>query len=205
VRRRKRGTGFDRVQAGRLDIGAFELQTVACDFDADGDCEIDDLELFYDELGGNDSVFDLDSSGIVDNDDLTEWLGQASAVDLLGRTFLRGDANLDGSVGGSDFTMLAANFGGPGGWAQGNFIVDPTPGGGVVGGSDFTALAANFGFASNRPAATRSQVATSPPSPPAHRIRDIDLSSLFGDDERREDLNNQAESVSIVDAVFVSL
>ena len=93
-------------------------------------------------------MFDLDNSGMVDNDDVTEWLLQASAADPLGRTFVRGDANLDGSVGGSDFTALATNFGTVGAWGSGNFVVDAAPGGGIIGGSDFTALATNFGFTS---------------------------------------------------------
>jgi autotransporter-associated beta strand protein len=54
---------------------------------------------------------------------------------------LLGDANLDGSVNGSDFSILAANFGlGHTNWDQGNFLF-----GSSVNGADFSALAANFG------------------------------------------------------------
>jgi sugar lactone lactonase YvrE len=54
---------------------------------------------------------------------------------------LLGDANLDGTVNGSDFSILAANFGkGVTNWDQGNFLY-----GSSVNGSDFAALAANFG------------------------------------------------------------
>ncbi len=54
---------------------------------------------------------------------------------------LLGDANLDGTVNGSDFSILAANFGlGVTNWDQGNFLF-----GSSVNGSDFSALAANFG------------------------------------------------------------
>jgi fibronectin-binding autotransporter adhesin len=54
---------------------------------------------------------------------------------------LLGDANLDGTVNGSDFSILAANFGlGVANWDQGNFLY-----GSSVNGSDFSALAANFG------------------------------------------------------------
>jgi hypothetical protein len=54
---------------------------------------------------------------------------------------LLGDANLDGTVNGSDFSILAANFGlGVTNWDQGNFLFSTS-----VNGSDFSALAANFG------------------------------------------------------------
>jgi filamentous hemagglutinin len=54
---------------------------------------------------------------------------------------LLGDANLDGTVNGSDFSILAANFGrGFTNWDQGNFLFTP-----LINGADFAALAANFG------------------------------------------------------------
>lgn len=54
---------------------------------------------------------------------------------------LYGDANLNGIVNGSDFAIVAANFGqGVTSWDQGDFNYD-----GVVNGSDFSLLAANFG------------------------------------------------------------
>jgi hypothetical protein len=54
---------------------------------------------------------------------------------------LLGDANLDGVVNGSDFSILAANFGtGASNWDRGNFLYTSS-----VNGSDFAALAANFG------------------------------------------------------------
>ena len=54
---------------------------------------------------------------------------------------LYGDANLDGVVNGTDFAILAGNFGKSGvGWDGGDFNYN-----GTVNGSDFAALAANFG------------------------------------------------------------
>jgi autotransporter-associated beta strand protein len=54
---------------------------------------------------------------------------------------LYGDANLDGVVNGTDFGILAANFGQQvNNWDQGDFNYD-----GVVNGTDFGALAGNFG------------------------------------------------------------
>jgi len=51
-----------------------------------------------------------------------------------------GDANEDGVVNLSDFSILKANFGSPGGWNQGDFNGD-----GNVNLADFTLLKANFG------------------------------------------------------------
>jgi hypothetical protein len=55
---------------------------------------------------------------------------------------LYGDINLDGSVNGTDFALLAAHFGtsDTGGWEQGDLNYN-----GVVNGSDFALLASNFG------------------------------------------------------------
>jgi hypothetical protein len=61
---------------------------------------------------------------------------------------LLGDANLDGTVNGADFSILAANFGqGYTNWDQGDFLYTS-----AVNGADFTALAHNFGQGDNRAA-----------------------------------------------------
>jgi hypothetical protein len=68
---------------------------------------------------------------------------------------LLGDANLDGTVNGSDFSILAANFGlGVTNWDQGNFLY-----GSSVNGSDFSALAANFGQGDSGAAITTAEIA----------------------------------------------
>jgi hypothetical protein len=54
---------------------------------------------------------------------------------------IRGDASLDGRVNGTDFALLAGNFGKTErGWTEGDFNLD-----GAVNGSDFALLAGNFG------------------------------------------------------------
>jgi hypothetical protein len=69
---------------------------------------------------------------------------------------LLGDANLDGVVNGTDFSILAANFGlGAANWDQGNFLY-----GSSVNGSDFSALAANFGAGDSIAATSTSVTST---------------------------------------------
>ncbi len=128
---------------------------LAGDFDSNGLVDSLDINLLYDEIfaGTNDAAFDLDGDGSVDNVDIGEWLTVAGTANS--KTYLTGDANLDGSVGGSDFTTLASKFGtseidpADGAyWGDANFNgVDPT-GFFTVGGADFTQLASNFGHVS---------------------------------------------------------
>ena len=54
---------------------------------------------------------------------------------------LYGDANLDGNVNGTDFSITAAHFGqGVTGWDEGDFNYD-----GIDNGTDFSLLSNNFG------------------------------------------------------------
>ena len=65
----------------------------------------------------------------------------ADGTAVLVRHTLFGDANLDGGVNGTDFALLAGNFGTTGRyWNQGDFNYDL-----AVNGSDFALLAGNFG------------------------------------------------------------
>lgn len=95
-----------------------------------------DIDFLFTRRGGAaDWLYDLDVDGAITSGD----------VDTLVRTILRtrpGDANLDGSVNGSDFALLAGNFGRTGrGWSLGNFNGDDS-----VNGTDFALLAGHFGF-----------------------------------------------------------
>jgi len=81
------------------------------------------------------------SIGWADGNDGTHAVGGLSSGQIELKYTLLGDANLDGVVNGSDFSILAANFGqGFTNWDQGNFLYTS-----AVNGSDFSALAANFG------------------------------------------------------------
>jgi hypothetical protein len=69
-------------------------------------------------------------------------LGYAAVADgTLVKYTVTGDANLDAAVNGTDFALLAGNFGKSGQmWPTGDFNYD-----GTVNGSDFALLAGNFG------------------------------------------------------------
>jgi hypothetical protein len=69
---------------------------------------------------------------------------------------LLGDANLDGKVNGTDFTILATNFNQSvtDGWDKGDFNYD-----GKVNGSDFLALATNFNQSAGQSAVAGSDLA----------------------------------------------
>ena len=77
---------------------------------ADADCDLDDVDRLYDDIlaGVAGGPSDLDGSGTVDNADIDDWLATAGAEN--GKVYLAGDANLDGTVGGGDFTTLAAKL-----------------------------------------------------------------------------------------------
>ncbi len=81
------------------------------------------------------------SIGWADGADKTGNVKNLTSGEIELKYTLVGDANLDGTVNGTDFSILAANFGlGVTNWDQGNFLYTSS-----VNGSDFSALAANFG------------------------------------------------------------
>ncbi len=112
------------------------------DFNNDGSYDCSDINALTAEIasGTNDGPFDLDGNGTVDNADLTAWLAEAGEVNLgPGKTYLLGDATLDGVVDVSDFGAWNANkFTSTAAWCSGDFNAD-----GVVDVSDFGAWNAN--------------------------------------------------------------
>jgi len=192
----QRGTGFDRVRAGRIDIGAFEVQTVTCDFDADGDCDLDDIDALVMEIvaGTNSASFDLTGDGSVNLADRDQWLADAGALNLVsGNPYLLGDANLDGNVDGQDFLIWNSNkFSSTGRWSQGDFNAD-----GNTDGQDFLIWNSNK-FQSSDTVSSRDSGST-------NRLREMAFSSLFEEDreeDKRNRLSTGAAEGSLVDAVF---
>ncbi|MEQ9453718.1 MAG: hypothetical protein RLN76_03885 [Phycisphaeraceae bacterium] len=107
------------------------------DFNADALIDLADLELLVANYGSADAEFDVaGDGGVAGLSDLTVLVEE-----LIG-TFM-GDADLDGTVGLVDLSLLAGNFGafGPSiGWSQGDF-----DGSGQVTLADLSLLATNFG------------------------------------------------------------
>ncbi len=102
--------------AGLPPIGTFTFSlmssTALCDFDADGTCGLADLDqmLGVGPLANAISVdyginhhFDINGDGFIDLADRDDWLAGAAVENGLGAPYLPADANLDGTVDGSDF------------------------------------------------------------------------------------------------------
>ncbi len=120
---------FDRVQAGRIDIGAFELGLAPSgDFDGNSAYNCADIDGLVEMVAdGTYSVqFDLNSDAVLDGNDVQLWLAAAGEVNLgPGRTYLVGDADLNGVVDISDFNIWNRNkFTESAGWCSGDFSAD---------------------------------------------------------------------------------
>ena len=105
----------------RLDLGN------DADFNDDGSLNCLDVDDLVGEIAtsGHDPSFDLTNDGLVTERDLDEWLLQAN--------ILPGDANLDGSVDGSDFNLWnEQKFTATAAWCQADFNAD-----GLTDGTDF--------------------------------------------------------------------
>ena len=135
----QRSNGFDRVVGGRVDIGSFEEQsvtTLACDFNADGSCDGDDIDQLQAAIvdGIFNPTLDLIPDGDLNINDRDRWLELAGSENIgPGAVYLLGDANLDGSVDGQDFVAWNGNkFTSTAAWTDGDFNAD-----GFVNGQDF--------------------------------------------------------------------
>jgi len=138
---------FDQPPIARLRLE----RVLVCDFNQDGICnaaDLSSLDGLY-SLGdlqngapspGLHGRFDLTSDGIVNTDDLDQWLADAAKLNGFAEPYLKGDTNLNDHVGFGDFTTLSQNFGKGREWTEGNYR-----GAGVTSFADFLILAENFG------------------------------------------------------------
>lgn len=140
---------FDRTLVPQTPIDEVRFQVFAariCDFDADWVCGISDLNtmLFAGPLApgipaAGIEEFDLTGDGVIDNEDVDEWLSVAASGVGLESAYQRADANLDGFVDGGDFILWnQGKFTATTRWDTGDFNGD-----GVADGSDFILWNAN--------------------------------------------------------------
>ena len=130
-----------------------------CDFDSDGRCNVNDINLMFMQgdlvVGVQDpdssSPFNLNGDTVINNQDVDQWLGEAATVNGFSSPYVRGDTDDLGNetrdVDITDFNALASNYapqGTPSGifaqnWHLGNFDGDAD-----VDITDFNALAENY-------------------------------------------------------------
>ena len=113
-----------------------------CDFDADGLCNVADIDALGKVIiaGTNNPDFDVTGDGFVDIADQDEWRAVAATENGFDEPYLKGDANLDGSVVVGDLNVLGTNWqSSPDLWSRGDFNAD-----GFVDASDLNLLGINW-------------------------------------------------------------
>ena len=127
---------------------------INCDFNGDGNCTTDDVDLLVTEVvaGTNSPAFDLTGDGTVGQDDLDTWLRLAATENGKGAPYLPGDANLDGMVDAADLNQVGINWqGSPNLWSAGDFNAS-----GAVDAGDLNLLGINWQQMIPMPAAASS-------------------------------------------------
>jgi len=116
------------------DVFTLSMLDEPADFDDDGDVDADDIDALRANLGGDPATYDLDGSGIVDEDDIVFCVTTVLSTGM-------GDFNLDRVVDVADLTTLRTSSGQSGmAWADGNANGDD-----VVDIADLTILRAGVG------------------------------------------------------------
>lgn len=107
-----------------------------CDFDSDGECSVSDIDMLLNtgsvdrgvpvDASGN-GVFDLNGSGVIDEDDVSQWLSLAATENGFAQSFKLGDASLDGTVNSEDLNTVRLAWQTAGNtWSSGDFNGDGT-------------------------------------------------------------------------------
>ena len=122
------------LENGLLLHGVVEyvVDRLRCDFDGSGTCDLADIDILVAGIvaGSTDAQFDLNNDGQVTLADITDevngWLRLAGEENIgAGRTYLRGDLNLDTVVDVADFNIWNANkFTATGTWSGGDLNAD---------------------------------------------------------------------------------
>ncbi len=131
----------DNEASAGMQSDTTSIQVVDGDFSDDGVYTCKDIDGLIAEIVAqtNFPLFDLDRNGLVNLADRNLWLTIAAQSHGLSVPYLLGDANLDGSVDGSDFGIWNSNrFTLVARWCAGDFNAT-----GAVDGSDFAIWNAN--------------------------------------------------------------
>lgn len=135
-------TSFGTINPPKL-VVAYSLlaDSLACDADGDGDCEVDDIDAMYAQFG-NSGPLDFDGNGMIGPEDIPGWLAAAGSASS---TYVPGDLNLNGAVDSDDLGLLLNKFGTPAGavWSEGDIDGD-----GIVDSPDLGLLLNKFGYQS---------------------------------------------------------
>lgn len=112
------------------------------DFNNDGVYDCQDINALTNAVatGGSPATYDLNGDGLVTTADIDTWRSDAGSVNLgPGRSYLPADADLSGTVDGSDFGVWnSGKFTSNTAWCSGNFNGDA-----IIDGSDFGLWNAN--------------------------------------------------------------
>ena len=112
------------------------------DFSGDGNVDTTDVDMLVREIvaGAHEIWFDVNRDSVVNATDLDPWLLDAARHNGLSQAYLKGDANLDGSVDSADLNELALSWRQDvAHWSAGDFNAD-----GIVNSADLNALALNW-------------------------------------------------------------
>jgi len=126
-----------RVSNGALAVTDFVggenvVITPLVDLNGDGLVNGEDVSALYDHFGDTDLSWDFNGDLTVDFDDVIYLLTEMYGTAL-------GDTNIDGKVDGTDLSVMAGGFAGPGGYHQGDLNAD-----GLIDGVDLSRLAQAF-------------------------------------------------------------
>jgi hypothetical protein len=113
---------------GNVLNGRVQIHVTDGDFNNDGLYNCLDINALSSAVAtqGSQTSFDLNGDGVLSILDLDAWRSEAGAENLgPGRSYLPGDANLNGAVDGADFIVWnSAKFTTNTNWCNGNFTGD---------------------------------------------------------------------------------